>query len=116
MRDHGASVFAAFDPLSCRWDKFAIREGDLTCAGLATWLKEKHGLELSMITAGRLILYYPLLYKAHAETRGPKPVREVYETVSGAPLPPGRKYLSLELSLADDTGDVIVPPVQLFFA
>ena len=82
-----------------RWDKFVVREGNLTCAQFAQWLKEKHGLDVSMITVGKFILYYPMVYKSHKESRGPRPLKDVFLEVSQAPLPAGRTYLTLELSL-----------------
>jgi ubiquitin-activating enzyme E1 len=116
----------AYDPISMgpvraypenfsRWDKMVIKQGDLTCAGLEAFLKATHKLDLGMVTSGKFILYNPMMYRKHREERGPVSLRALYERVTGAPVPAGRGYICLELSVSDDEGDVLVPPVQFFF-
>jgi ubiquitin-activating enzyme E1 len=117
-----------FDPIACgpvkarpegftRWDKVVLREGSLTPLQLeAALAKLFPGCAVNMITSGKSILYNPLLYKAHKEQRANKPLVDIAAGVPGAaPLPPGRKYLILDVSCFDDDGDVLIPQVQMYF-
>lgn len=119
----------AYDPISMgpvraypegftRWDKMIVRTGvDMTCKEFSDWLAKEHGLDLGMVTAGKNILYNPMLYKSHRETRAGMKVTDVWKQVTqSATMPVGRSYLLLELSVSDAEGDVIVPQVQYFFA
>jgi ubiquitin-activating enzyme E1 len=109
-----------------RWDFLEVREGSLTCRGLAEHFKRAHGLELSMLTAGALILYNPDLFKSHREERAGTPVVDVYRQVAaGKPgdkkraapeIAPGRTFLLLDASCSDAAGDVVVPSIKFYFA
>ena len=109
-----------------RWDFLEVRAGSLTCRGLAEHLKQAHGLDLGMLTAGQLILYNPDLFKSHREERAGMQVVDLYRQVSaGKPgdkkrpapeLAPGRTFLLLDASCSDAAGDVVVPTLKFFFA
>lgn len=49
-------------------------------------IKRDMGIEVSMITSGRSILYNPFLYKAHRETRANKPLVDIVAGIPGAPV------------------------------
>ena len=109
-----------------RWDFLEVRAGSLTCRGLAEHLKQVHGLDLGVLTAGQLILYNPDLYKSHREERAGMQVVDLYRQVSAsksgdknraAPeVRPGRTFLLLDASCSDAAGDVVVPTLKFFFA
>lgn len=102
-----------------RWDKFVVfKAGDLTCSQFDEWLQKEHKIEISMITAGKFILYNPSLYRAHATTRANMKIVDVWKQVTNQQLPPGRSYLLLDLSVTEIGGasDVAVPQCQYFFA
>ena len=109
-----------------RWDFLEVRAGSLTCRGLAEHLKQAHGLDLGMLTAGQLILYNPDLFKSHREERAGTPVVDVYRQVAaGRPgdkkraapeIAPGRTFLLLDASCSDAAGDVVVPSIKFYFA
>jgi ubiquitin-activating enzyme E1 len=98
-----------------RWDKVVCREGNLTCAQFEEWLSRVHGVKLNMVTCGKTILYNPMLYKAHRETRAAKPLKALFEELTGARLGPKRTYLVLDASVYDDASDVMLPPIQFYF-
>ena len=93
-----------------------VREGDLTCRQFTEWLKRTHSLDLSMLTAGKFILYNPSLFKSHREERAGQTISAVWRHASKAEIPPGRRFLLLELSSEDSNGDVVVPQIKYFFA
>ena len=98
-----------------RWDKLVARRANMTFGELEAWLLEDHGLDLSMVTSGRSILYYPLMYAKHKTERKTRAIADVLAEVTGKPLPRNRDYLTLDLSVSDKDGDVLVPTLQGFF-
>ena len=109
-----------------RWDFLEVREGSLTYLGLAEHFKRAHGLELSMLTAGPLILYNPV-FKSHRGERAGTPVVDVYRQVAaGKPgdkkraapeIAPGRNFLLLDAFFSDAAGcDVVIPTIKFYFA
>jgi ubiquitin-activating enzyme E1 len=119
----------AYDPISMgpvraypegftRWDKLVVRAGDMTFKQLDEWIGKEHKLALSMVTAGKHILYNPGLYKSHREQRSGLRVVDVWKSVTGnAEVPAGRKDLLLDLSVNElgGDGDVVMPRVQYYF-
>ena len=101
-----------------RWDKFIVKAGNLTCKQFDEWLQKEHKIELSMITAGKFILYNPTLYRSHAASRGNMTIVDVWKQVTNQQIPAGRNYLLLDLSVTEIGGasDVTVPQCQYFFA
>lgn len=130
-----------------RWERIQIKgQPDMTPNGLSTWLGEHFApltsagaggsVRVSMISAGKAIIFNPLLYRNHATTRKDKPLRAIVEEVqaaqaakeaggagaagagsaspSAAAAAPSRAYLLLDVSCEDDEGDVVVPQVQLW--
>jgi Ubiquitin fold domain len=134
-----------------RWDRVIIKgKPDLTPNQLSEYLGEHfkttsgvEGVKVSMISAGKAIIYNPLLYRSHATTRKDKPLRVIIDEVTQAaadkaagvsagagagaatPATPStpapsvasnhaRGYLLLDVSCEDDEGDVVIPQVQLY--
>lgn len=92
-----------------RWDKLEVK-GDLTPLQLEALLASEHKLQVQMITAGKSILYNPLLFKSHKEARGNKPLRELLEASQGG-KPLDRPYFVVDASVYDDDSDVLIPPI-----
>ena len=51
----------------------------------------------------------------HSRARALHSLREVFEAITKAPIPPKRKYIVLDMTVEDDESDVIMPQVQFFF-
>lgn len=98
-----------------RWDKIVVKEGNMTCGEFAQWLKDKYNVDVHMITSGKTILYNPLMFRAHVQSRGNRPLKDVYEELTKTTVPADRDYILLDLSVSDDEADVLMPPVQFFF-
>jgi len=92
------------------WDKDVVAEGDITVQEFCDLYSAK-GLEVSMIAAGEKMLYSPMMFRKHAE-RAHKKLSQVYFDVVG---PTPRDYFMLDLTVEDDDGDVIIPPVQFYY-
>ena len=76
------------------YDKLLV-EGPLTVQGFLDHVKEKFGVELSMISAGKYLLYNPYLRSNPHKVRLPLLIEEVFETVSEGPVPATHNYLAL---------------------
>ena len=100
-----------------KWDKVVLREGNLTPQQLEAVIKRDMQLDVSMITAGKTILYCPLYYPKHKEARGKTPLIDIMAAAKDvSPIPPGRTYLLLDVSCAEEDGtDVLIPQVQMYF-
>jgi ubiquitin-activating enzyme E1 len=96
------------------WDKLVIKEGPLTCNQLVAYVERTQGVEVSMISAGALMLFAPLMYASH-RARGDQDVKAVWEAASKSEVGGGRKYIVLDIACEDDDGDVVIPTVQYFF-
>jgi ubiquitin-activating enzyme E1 len=116
----------AFDPISCgpvralpegwsRWERIVCREGNLTCAQFEAWLARTYSVQVNMITSGKAILYNPMLFKSHREQRAGRPLKDLLEEITHTRVA-GRRYVMLDVSVFDDASDVLMPPVQLYFA
>jgi len=98
-----------------RWDRIVLEAPNPTPLAINAWLRSTHNIALTMITCGTRILYNPVLYRSHAETRANKAVKAIMEELGGAPIT--KRYVILGVSCEDDKGtDVVIPPVQVYLS
>lgn len=98
------------------WDRFDV-EGDITLQEFLDYFKNKHQLEVTMISSGVSMLYSFFMGKDKLTERLPMKVSKLIENVSKQPLPANKKYLVMEVccNRISDDEDVDVPYVRYKF-
>jgi ubiquitin-activating enzyme E1 len=91
------------------WDRFEF-ENDPTLQEIINAFKQKHNLEISMVSQGVSMLWSSFTPPKKAQERLPMKFSKLVETVSKKPLPPWSKNLVVEVMANDEEGeDVEVP-------
>lgn len=94
------------------WDRFEL-EGELTLRQFLEYFKEKHNLEITMLSQGVCMLYSFFMPTSKREERMDIKMSEVVKKVSKKRLEPHVKALVFELCCNDiDGNDVEVPYVR----
>jgi ubiquitin-activating enzyme E1 len=96
------------------WDRFDV-EGDITLSQFLEHFKNKHKLEITMISSGVSMLYSFFMAKDKLTERLPMKMSKLVEHVSKTPIPPHKNYLVIEIccNRMEDDEDVDVPYVKL---
>jgi len=100
------------------WDRFEIDEGkELTLKEFIEYFKNKHRLEITMISSGVSMIYSFFMAKDKLNERLPKKLSEVISTVSKQSLPENKENLVLEICVnrIEDDEEVDVPYVKYRF-
>jgi len=98
------------------WDRFDI-DGDITLQEFLNYFKEKHQLEVTMISCGVSMIYSFFLNKDKLAERLPKKLSEVVSIVSKQPISDKKRSLTFEICVnrIEDDEEVDVPFVLLKF-
>merc|ERR1712099_225357 len=96
-------------------DKVEVNIGDATLKEFCTYLEEKCGVEVMIMSAGNACLYNAYL-PAHKKRLNEK-VTSIWETVTKQKLHPKKTYLTIEVSASDpdDGVDVMIPTIKFQF-
>ncbi|KAI0033358.1 ubiquitin activating enzyme [Vararia minispora EC-137] len=91
------------------WDRF-IFENDPTLKEIVAWFREKHNLDIAMVSQGVSMLWSSFIGKKKSEERLPLRFSQLVEHVSKRPVPAYQTHFIVEVIAADDDGeDVEVP-------
>jgi len=91
------------------WDRFVF-ENNPTLETIVKFFKEKHNLDISMVSQGVSMLWSSWTAPAKSKERLKTPMKQLVETVSKVLLPPSTKQLIVEIMATDEEGeDVEVP-------
>ena len=99
------------------WDRFDVNEGhELTLKEFLEYFKEKHKLEVTMISSGVSILYSSFTNRKKLQERMPLPMSQLVTEVSKTEFKDKQKYITFEICCNDeDDEDIEVPYVRYRF-
>ena len=116
-----------FDPiLGCKvkaipegftiYDKIVIK-GPMTIQQLFDHFKTTQGLEVSLVSSGKMAIYNQYLPGNKHQPRLAREIFSIYNEISEDKLPEGRKYMILELGgeVIDEGCDFSIPSIKYYF-
>ncbi|KAF8592588.1 ubiquitin activating enzyme [Ramaria rubella] len=91
------------------WDRFEFKD-DPSLREIISWFKEKHALDVTMVSQGVSMLWSSFVGKKKSEERLSLKMSALVEFVSKKPLPKHTRHLLVEVMVSDEEGeDVEVP-------
>lgn len=99
------------------YDKITINIGSITFQQLFDHLKEKNGIDVSMVACGKVALYNAWLPGGKHKPRLTQKVEDIYKEITNEEFPTGRYYMILEVSgeTVEDGSDFTCPPIKYCF-
>lgn len=91
------------------WDRFEV-EGELTLNEFLNYFKEKHALEITMLSQGVCMLYSFFMPKAKREERINTKMSEIVRNISKKRIEPHVKSLVFEICCNNTDGDDVEVP------
>lgn len=91
------------------WDRFEVK-GEMTLREFLQYFKEKHKLEITMLSQGVCMLYSFFMQKAKCEERMDCLMSEVVKKVSKRKLEPHIRALVFEICCNNEEGDDVEVP------
>lgn len=91
------------------WDRFEV-EGELTLNEFLNYFKEKHALEITMLSQGVCMLYSFFMPKSKREERINTKMSDIVRNVSKKKIEPHVKSLVFEICCNDEIGDDVEVP------
>eukprot|EP00850_Spirogloea_muscicola_P005835 SM000027S09616 [mRNA] locus=s27:375938:382308:- [translate_table: standard] len=96
------------------WDRFEMEGAGLTLEGFLTTFKQQHGLEVTMMSYGKSLLYAEFLSKKKLQERMRMLLLELVETVGKVPAAGNLDSLTFSISCSDaNDEDVEVPDITV---
>lgn len=94
-----------------------VLDGPLTIQQIVDHFKEKYSVEITLISAGQVVLFNAYLPGNKHAARLPRHPEDIYREVSDAPIPEGRTYLAFELagSCIGEEADFAMPTLKYIF-
>jgi len=91
------------------WDRFEV-EGELTLNEFLNYFKDKHALEITMLSQGVCMLYSFFMPKAKREERINTKMSEIVRNISKKRIEPHVKSLVFEICCNNTDGDDVEVP------
>eukprot|EP00850_Spirogloea_muscicola_P006022 SM000028S10116 [mRNA] locus=s28:400396:407415:- [translate_table: standard] len=96
------------------WDRFEMEGAGLSLEGFLTRFKQQHGLEVTMMSYGKSLLYAEFLSKKKLQERMRMLLLELVETVGKVPAAGSLDSLTFSISCSDaNEEDVEVPDITV---
>lgn len=88
------------------WDKFEVDEQrDITLKELFDLFKERHKLEITMMSAGKSMIYSMFGNRKVIEEKLKTPLSKLVENISGVPFLPKQRFITFEVCCQDFEGE-----------
>lgn len=105
------------------YDKTLVDQGSLTFQQLFDTLKERLGIDITLVSSGKYAIFNSYLPGNKHAPRLTRPIEEVYDEIAEAELktPATRNYLIIEVSGSlpekdgEEEADFMIPPVKYVF-
>lgn len=100
------------------WDRFDVDEGrDITLKEFLDLFREKHKLDISMVSAGNGVIYASFSPAAKIAERMPQKMSDLIQTIAKVQFTPKQRFVNIEICCTDiDTDeDVDVPYIRYKF-
>eukprot|EP00051_Salpingoeca_urceolata_P001118 m.38770 g.38770 ORF g.38770 m.38770 type:complete len:1019 (+) comp11205_c0_seq3:99-3155(+) len=95
------------------WDRFTL-QGSMTLQQFVDYFKEKHNLEVTMVSEGVSMLYSFFMPPAKLKARLASKVEDIVAEVMKKPLPAHKRSLVLEICCDDAQGEDVEVPYVLY--
>ncbi|GBG84988.1 hypothetical protein CBR_g39452 [Chara braunii] len=96
------------------WDRFEMDGINMTLEQFLKEFSRQHGLEITMLSFGKSLLYAEFLPKKRMSERLPMTMQELVSVIGKAVVPSNEKWLTFSISCTDVHGnDVEVPDLSL---